>query len=97
MLFVFEWIVARHVEKMFWIVPGFCLLVWGMVVFLPLPLSYSHVFLLTRVFFQSGSECALAGMFFVSAGFTFQMELLHGNSSGSVFAASIIFYLLKSF
>lgn len=36
-------------------------------------------------------------MFFVSADFTFQMELLQGKSSGSVFAACIIFYLLKSF
>lgn len=45
MLFVFEWIVARHVEKIFWIVSGFCLLIWGMVVFILLPLSYSHIFL----------------------------------------------------
>lgn len=52
MLFVFEWILARHVEKIVWTVPAVCLLVWGTVVFIPLPLSYSHIFLLTRVFFS---------------------------------------------
>lgn len=52
LLFVFEWILARHVEKIVWTVPAVCLLVWGTVVFIPLPLSYSHIFLLTRVFFS---------------------------------------------
>lgn len=95
LLFVFEWIVARHVEKIFWIVPGFCLLVWGMVVFIPLPLSYSHIFL--QEYFFKGQWICLSWHVFCLSRLYFQMELLQGKSSDSVFAACIIFCLLKSF
>jgi len=60
--FVFERVLARHVEEMLWVVLADCFLLWGTVVFIPLSFRYSKVFLFVRVFFQSGSEYALAGV-----------------------------------
>lgn len=80
LLFVFERVLARHIEKIVWIVLAVCLLVWGMVVFIPLSVRYSYVFLLIRVFFQSGSGYALAGIW----GFFVCHIRLHSNSGLSV-------------